>query len=340
MRFWLLSLVVLSLPAALSALTLKGAGASFPYPLYSKWVAEYKKAHPETLIDYQSTGSGAGISKFIEKTVDFAGTDAPMTDEQITKAGGADKVLHVPTVLGAVVLTYNLPGVDGLKLSSDIVADIFLGKITQWNDARIRKLNPVAKLPDANILVFRRADGSGTTAIFTDYLAKVSPEWKSKVGQGTSVEWPVGVGGKGNEGVASNVSQTPFGIGYVELIYAENQKLPVAFLQNASGKFVQPSIEAVTEAAAGSLKTIPADFRVSITNAKGAKAYPISGFTYLLVPTESSEAAKGAAIISFVQWALTEGQAFAAPMKYAPLPEALVKKVQGTVSKLNVKKNG
>ena len=305
---------------------INGAGATFPYPLYTKWFSEYQKIDPNIQLNYQSIGSGGGIRQFSEKTIDFGATDVPMTDEQITKAGAP--VLHIPTVMGAVVLTYNLPGIAAsLKLGPEVIANIFLGTIKNWNDPAIKKLNPDIPLPELAIAVVRRSDGSGTTGIFTDYLSKISPEWKAKVGQGASVNWPVGLGGKGNEGVTGLVKQTPGAIGYVELIYAENTKLSYAAIQNKAGQFVTPSMKTVSSAAAGSLKTMPDDFRISITNAEGKSSYPISGFTYLLV-YKNMLGDKGVKFVKFLNWALADGQKFAEPLSYAPLPKELVSKVQ------------
>lgn len=323
---------VVSASAQASSL-INGAGATFPYPLYSKWFSEYQKVAPEVRINYQSIGSGGGIRQFLEKTVDFGATDAPMTEEQLAKSQAA--VVHVPTVLGAVALTYNLPGVTGLKLSGEVVGDIFLGKITKWNDERIAKLNPTTKLPDGAILVVHRSDGSGTTGIFTDYLSKVSPEWKSKVGVGTAVNWPAGLGGKGNEGVAGLVKQTPGSMGYVELIYAKNNNLSVAQLKNRAGKFMEPSTKSVTAAAAGGLKAMPSDFRVSITDAEGKDAYPISGFTYLLVYKKMPKS-KGGDLVKFLDWAVTDGQKYAEPLEYASLPKSLAKRVSAKIKEIGL----
>jgi phosphate transport system substrate-binding protein len=306
---------------------INGAGATFPYPLYSKWFSEYQKANPDVQINYQSIGSGGGIRQFQEGTVDFGASDAPMTDEQLAKSPG---VLHVPTVLGAVVLTYSLPGVSALRLDGPVVADIFLGKVTKWNDERIAAQNPGVKLPDDAILVVHRSDGSGTSAIFTDYLTKVSPDWASKVGKGAAVNWPVGLGGKGNEGVTGLIKQTPGSIGYVELIFAESNQLPFASLKNRSGAYVSPSVKSVTDAAAAAAKSIPDDFRVSITDSQGKGAYPISGFTYLLVKGEMPKE-KGARLVAFLEWALADGQKLAAPLFYAPLPTAIAKKAEAKV---------
>jgi phosphate transport system substrate-binding protein len=330
-----LMLLALGGISANASTLINGAGATFPYPLYSKWFSEYQKVDPDVQINYQSIGSGGGIRQFLEKTVDFGASDAPMTDEQIKKSD--DQAIHIPTVLGAVVITYNLPGVEsGLKLSGDIVADIFLGKITKWNDPRIVKLNPKTTLKDEAIVVVHRSDGSGTSAIFTDYLSKVSPDWKSKVGQGPAVSWPAGLGGKGNEGVSGLVKQTPGSIGYVELIYAENNKLPYATLKNKAGQFVVPSAKTVSAAAAGESSKMPADFRTSITDAAGKDSYPISGFTYLLV-YKNMPGEKGQKIVKFLKWALADGQKIAEPMFYAPLPKALVKKVEAKVATITTK---
>ncbi len=305
---------------------LNGAGATFPYPLYSKWFSEYKKIHPQVEINYQSIGSGGGIRQLLDKTVDFGASDAPMTDEQLAKS--AVPILHLPTVLGAVVLTYNLPEAKRpIQLTSELVADIFLGKVTKWNDAKLAAANPGVALPATAILVAHRSDGSGTSAIFTDYLAKVSPEWKAKVGSGTAVKWPAGLGGKGNEGVTGLVKQTPGAIGYVEFIYAKSNGLPVAVLKNKAGQFVEPTVDSVTAAAAGAMKNMPDDFRVSITDAEGKTAYPISGFTYLLV-YQQMDAKKGAELKQFLKWALADGQKMAAPLGYAPLPNPMVAKVE------------
>jgi phosphate transport system substrate-binding protein len=307
---------------------INGAGATFPYPLYSKWFSDYQKIDPEIQINYQSIGSGGGIQQFLKKTVNFGATDAPMNEEQLKKA--ESPVLHIPTVLGAVVVTYNLPGVaSGLKLDHETISEIFLGKIKKWSDAKILKLNPEAKLT-GDILVVHRSDGSGTSGVFTDYLAKVSPEWKQKVGQGTSVNWPVGLGGKGNEGVAGLVKQTPGAIGYVELIYAENNGLPYGSLKNAAGSFVVPNLKSVTAAAEG--VTIPDDYRVSVTNSPSKAAYPISAFTYILVYKKMPDAGIGKKLVKFLKWAVKDGQKYAEGLKYAPLPPALVKRVEVTLS--------
>lgn len=336
MRFPLLSTLTavsmtLSLAANAAPVQINGAGATFPYPLYSKWFSEYQKIDGEIQINYQSIGSGGGIRQFLDKTIDFGASDAPMTDEQLAKA--TSPVLHIPTVLGAVVLTYNLPETGaGLQLPADVIADIFLGKITQWNDKRISDANPKLKLPATAVLVAHRSDGSGTSNIFTDYLSKISPEWKSRVGTGTAVNWPAGLGGKGNEGVTGLIKQTPGAIGYVELIYAANNKLPVAVLKNKAGSWVVPSPKSVTAAADSAIKSMPDDFRVSITDAAGKDAYPISGFTYLLVSKDmKAMGAKGKAMVKFLKWSMQDGQKNAEPLDYAPLPKSLVKKVEAKI---------
>src|SRR5689334_310222 len=292
------------------SVSLQGAGASFPNPLYQKWLSEYGKSHANVKIDYQSIGSGGGIKQLKEQTVDFGASDAPMKDEDLKSAPG--EILHIPTVLGAVVITYNLAGVNQpLRFSPEVVADIFLGKIKQWNDAKIAADNAGVTLPASNITVVHRSDSSGTSAVFTDYLSKVSAEWKEKVGAGTAPSWPTGIGGKGNEGVTGQVKNTPNTIGYVELAYAVQNKLPVAQVKNASGSFITPSIDAVIAAAAESAGSTPEDLRVSITNGKGAQAYPISSYTYILVYKEQKNAAKGKALVDFLWWGLHEGEAFA-----------------------------
>ncbi len=316
--------------AAADPLLINGAGATFPYPLYSKWFAEYNKQYPEIRFNYQSIGSGGGIQQFTAGTVDFGATDAPLNDEQIAKAVD---VVHVPTVMGAVVVTYNAP-IAGLRLTSQLLADIFLGKIAKWNDPALAKVNPGVSLPDAAIAVAHRSDGSGTTYVFTNYLSKVSPEWKQKAGNSTSVKWPVGLGGKGNEGVTGLVKQTPGAIGYVELAYANQNKLPLAELQNKDGVFLKPTLTSTSEAAAG--VEMPADYRVSITDASGKNAWPIASFTYLLVHKDMKDAKKGEAIVKFLWWATHEGQAYAEALDYAPLPKAVVAKVSKTIEGLHV----
>jgi phosphate transport system substrate-binding protein len=310
--------------AAGGKVTLTGAGATFPYPLYTKWISEYTKAQPELQINYQSIGSGGGIRQITERTVDFGASDAPMSDEQLGKAPG---MVHIPTCLGAVVLTYNLEGVpSGLKITPEAAAGIFLGKIKDWDDPAIARENPDVKLPKRAIASVHRSDGSGTTKIFVDYLTAVSADWKSGPGSGTSVSWPSGLGAKGNEGIAGQVSSTPGAIGYVELVYAAQNKLSYASMKNAAGKFVMPTLESVTAAGASALAKMPDDLRVSIVNAAGDAAYPISGFTYMLLYKEQKDAVKGKALTSFLAWSLHDGQKLAQPLNYAPLPDELVKK--------------
>jgi phosphate transport system substrate-binding protein len=316
--------------SAADTLLVNGAGATFPFPLYSKWFAEYQKVDPSIQFNYQSIGSGGGIQQITKGTVDFGASDAPMKDEQLAAAPG---IVHIPTVMGAVVVTFNAP-VAQLRLTPDALAGIFLGKITKWNDPALAKLNPSVKLPDSDIAVIHRSDGSGTTNIFTDYLSKVSPEWKSTVGASTSVKWPVGLGAKGNEGVTGLVKQTPGAIGYVELAYANQNKLPTAELQNKAGVFVKPSM-AGTSAAAAAVE-MPADFRVSITNADGKDAYPMASFTYILLPKDQQDIAKGTALVRFLWWAIHDGQKFAEPLDYAPLPKPVVEKVAATLKTLTV----
>jgi phosphate transport system substrate-binding protein len=316
-------------------LQINGAGATFPYPIYSKWFSEYNKLKPEIEINYQSIGSGGGIRQLINETVFFGATDGPMSDEQLKMAPGP--VLHLPAVLGAVVPVYNVPGAGTeLKFDGAVLADIYLGKVKKWNDAAIAKLNAGVQLPASDITVVHRSDGSGTTFIFVDYLSKVSTEFKSKVGVNTSVMWPVGVGGKGNEGVAGLVSQTPGSIGYVELIYALQNKMSFASVQNAAGEFIKASPEAVTKAAAAASSAMPADFRVSITNAQGAGAYPISSFTWILLYQMPKDTARAAAMVGFMKWALTDGQKFATELGYAPLPPAVVTLEMAALQKINV----
>ena len=320
------ALVLSSLGA--SAQNINGAGATFPYPIYSRWFSEYSHVNPGVKINYQSIGSGGGIRQVSEGTVDFGASDGPMTDQQLAQS--KVKLMHIPTVLGAVVPVYNLPGMNkDLNFSPDVIADIYLGKISKWNDGRIAKDNPGVSLPDKSILPVYRSDGSGTTYIFTDFLSKVSPEWASRVGKNTSVKWPAGIGQKGNEGVAGMVRQSPYSFGYVELIYAEQNKMSFGLVKNASGKFLKASTDGVTAAAAAAAKTMPADYRVSITNAPGAASYPISSFTWLLIPTHAADPAKGKEINQFLYWMLDHGEAEAAGMTYAPLP----KQVQDMVRK-------
>jgi len=323
--------LTLALPA-LAQTTLNGAGATFPYPMYSKWFSEYHNAHPDIQINYQSIGSGGGIRQVLAGTVDFGASDGPMSDEQLAQS--KVKILHVPTVLGAVVPAFNVPGVSGdVKFTPEALAGIFLGKITNWNDKAIGSANPEYKFPDQPIVVVHRSDGSGTTYIFTDYLSKISPEWAGSAGKGTSVKWPVGLGGKGNEGVAGVVRQMQGAIGYVELIYAVQNKIPYGSVKNASGAFVKASLESVT-AAAGSVKTMPADFRVSITNAPGKDAYPIASFTWLLIPAQSKDAARGKIIADFLKWMVDDGQKMTAALTYAPLPDSVAQKVKDEIKQV------
>lgn len=335
-RIAVLLCLALALPA-LAQTTLNGAGATFPYPIYSKWFSEYHNLHPEVQFNYQSIGSGGGIRQVIAGTVDFGATDGPMNDQQLAEAQKAlgTKVLHLPTVLGGVVPAYNIPGVSAeLKFTPEALAGIFLAKITKWNDKAIASANPDVKLPDQDIVVIHRSDGSGTTFIFTDYLSKVSSDWQSQVGKGTSVKWPVGLGGKGNEGVAGMIRQMQGAIGYVELIYAVQNKIPYGPVKNAAGSFVKASLESVT-AAAGSVTNMPPDFRVSITNAPGKDAYPISSFTWLLIPEKSKDPNKGKILADFLNWMLDDGQKMAAPLSYAPLPENVVQKEKAVIKQIH-----
>src|SRR5437763_4757491 len=327
----LLCVAAASAVLAADKMLITGAGATFPCPLYSKWFSDYNKQHPEVQINYQSIGSGGGIKQITERTVDFGASDAPMTDEEMARASG---IQHIPTVLGAVVVVYNVPGLSGLKLTPETLSGIFLGRITKWNDPALAHDNAGAKLPDSSIAVAHRSDGSGTTAIFTDYLSKVSPAWKSGPGAGKSVNWPTGLGGKGNEGVTGLVKQTEGAIGYVELAYANQNKLPMAALKNRSGAFVRPSLESVSAAAAN--VQIPDDYRVSITDAEGKEAWPISAFTYLLVYKDQANGAKGDALLKFIWWAVHDGQKNASSLDYAPLPHSAVTKVERTLKSMTV----
>jgi phosphate transport system substrate-binding protein len=328
----LLAGLLLALPV-LGQTTLNGAGATFPYPMYSKWFSEYNKLHRDVQINYQSIGSGGGIRQVLNGTVDFGASDGPMSDEQLKQA--KTKILHIPTVMGAVVPAYNVPGVSAeVKFTPEALAGIFLGKIQKWNDAAITSANPGVKFPDQSIIVIYRSDGSGTTYIFTDYLSKVSKDWASSVGKGTSVKWPGGIGGKGNEGVAGQVRQLAGSIGYVELIYAVENKITYGSVKNAAGNFVKASLDAVTEAAASS-PNIPADFRVSITSAPGKTAYPISSFTWLLIPEQAQDPKKGKIIADFLNWMVTEGQKMTSQLSYAPLPTAVVEKVKVAIKQVH-----
>ena len=327
---FLLCVALLALPA-LGQTTLNGAGATFPYPMYSKWFSEYHKLHPDIQMNYQSIGSGGGIRQVLANTVDFGASDGPMTDEQLSQS--KVKILHIPTVLGSVVPAYNVPGVTGeIKFTPQALAGIFLGKITSWNDPALTKDNASLNLPNQPIVVVHRSDGSGTTFIFTDYLSKVSPEWQNSVGKGTSVKWPLGLGNKGNEGVAGMIRQLPGSIGYVELIYAVQNKIPYGTVKNSSGSFVKASLESTT-AAAASVKTMPADFRVSITNAPGKDAYPISSFTWLLIPTQSKDN-KGKILADFLNWMVDSGQKMTGELTYAPLPQSVAEKVKAAVKEV------
>ncbi len=320
-------------PAAGDTLTITGAGATFPYPLYSKWFYEYSNSHPGLNFNYQSIGSGGGIKQITAGTIDFGASDAPMTDDELAKLPGP--ILHIPTAIGAVTVVYNLAGAaSGLKLAQDVLVDIYLGKIAKWNDPRIASANPGLKLPGADIVVATRSDGSGTTDIFTNYLSTVSIEWRAKVGRGKSIRWPVGIGGKGNEGVAGLVKQTPGAIGYVELAYAKQNKMAMAALKNRDGSFVLPSIESTSAAAAGAAKTMPADFRVSLVNAPGKDSYGICGMTWLLVYKNQKDPAKGKALVSFLKWATRDGQKIGPTLDYAPLPKPVVDMVDKTLKQI------
>ena len=325
----LLVCVLLALPV-LGQTTLNGAGATFPNPMYSKWFSEYHKIHSDVQVNYQPIGSGGGIRQVTAGTVDFGASDMPMTDKQLQDAKALN-ILNIPTVLGAVVPAYNIPGVSGeVKFTPDALAGIFLGKISKWNDKAITSANPGVNFPDKEIIVVHRSDGSGTTFIWTDYLSKISPEWKGQVGSDTSVKWPVGLGQKGNEGVAGSLRQMSGAIGYVELIYAVQNNIPYGSVRNAAGVFVKASLEGVTAAAASAPK-MPADFRVSITNAPGKDAYPISSFTWLLIPAQSKDAAKGKILADFLSWMVTDGQKMTSALAYAPLPDNVAAKVKDAI---------
>ena len=315
--------------AASAQTTLNGAGATFPYPIYSKWFSEYHKLHSDIQINYQSIGSGGGIRQVTAGTVDFGASDGPMTDEQLSQFKG--QIFHIPTVLGSVVPAYSIAGLTGeIRFTPELLADIFLSKITNWNDKAIAKVNPDLHLADKNIIIVHRSDGSGTGYIFTDFLSKVSPEWKSRVGKATSVSWPVGIGAKGNEGVAGMVRQMDGAIGYVELIYALQNKISFGPVQNAAGNFVKASLESTT-AAAASMKTMPPDFRVSITNPPGKDSYPIASFTWLLIPAHSKDPAKGKILTDFLTWMLDNGEGMAKDLNYAPLPASVAEKVRAKI---------
>jgi phosphate transport system substrate-binding protein len=328
---------VTTLVAGLAAqkIQIQGAGATFPNPIYQKWISEYNKLHPNVEINYQSLGSGAGIRQLTNQTVFFGASDGPMTNEQLQAAPG--KILHLPTVLGADVPVYNLPGLNAeLKFTGPVLADIFLGKITKWNDAALTKLNPGVNLPATDITVVHRAEASGTTYIWVDYLSKVSPEWKMKVGVQTSVNWPTGVGGKGNEGVAGTVTQTPGSVGYVELVYALQNKIAYGSVQNMAGEFTKANVESVTAAAGAAAGKMPPDFRVSITNAPGKGVYPISSFTWILLYENPKDKMLAKAMLDYVKWALTDGQKFAAGLGYAPLPAEVVKLEMAALARIKV----
>ena len=325
------ALLLLAAGSLAFAQNITGAGATFPYPIYSKWFSEYSAAHPSVKINYQSIGSGAGIRQVTAGTVDFGAADVPMSDEQL--ASSKVKIVHIPTVLGAVVPIFNVKGIKDLKIGPDILADIYLGKITNWNDGRIAKDNPGVSLPNEPVFIVHRADGSGTTFIFTDYLAKVSPDWMGSVGKGAaSPNWPVGVGAKGNEGVAAMVRQIEGSVGYVELIYALQNNINYAWVKNSSGNWLRATTEGVSAAAAGA--KIPADYRVSITNAPGKDAYPISSFTWLLIPNPPKDATNGKAIKDFLGWMLDKGESETTALHYAPLPDSVVMRVRATIGQL------
>jgi phosphate transport system substrate-binding protein len=336
-RIFGLTVAVVALASVAAALSLTGAGATFPYPMYSKWFSDYHKMHGDVEINYQSIGSGGGIKQVTEGTVDFGASDGPMNDTQLAefKTKRKCEALHFPTVLGADVPTYNIPGVTGeLNFTPEALAGIFLGKITKWNDPEIAKANPGVKLPGSDVVVIHRSEASGTTYIWVDYLAKVSPEWKNKVGVGSAVSWPVGLGGKGNEGVSGQIKQTENSIGYVELIYAVQNKMSYGKVKNAAGEFVKADLASVTAAAAGAAANMPEDFRVSITNAPGKAAYPISSFTWLLVPSQIQDPAKKKAVKDFLTWMLGPGQKLSEALSYAPLPMTVVAKEAKAISKI------
>jgi phosphate transport system substrate-binding protein len=328
----LLAGLALALPV-MGQTTLNGAGATFPYPMYSKWFSEYNKLHSDVQINYQSIGSGGGIRQVLNGTVDFGASDGPMSDEQLAQA--KTKILHIPTVLGAVVPAYNVPGISGeIKFTPEALAGIFLGKVQKWNDPAITQSNPGVNFPDKPIIVIYRSDGSGTTFIFTDYLSKISKDWSNTVGKGTSIKWPIGMGGKGNEGVAGQIRQLQGSVGYVELVYAVENKIAYGSIKNAAGNFVKASLDAVTEAAASSPK-MPADFRVSITNAPGKTAYPISSFTWLLIPVQAKDPKKGKIIADFLDWMVSDGQKMTSQLSYAPLPQNVVEKVKAAIKQIH-----
>ena len=317
---------------ASAQMMINGAGATFPYPIYSKWFDEYAKVDTSVRFNYQSIGSGGGQKQILAQTVDFGASDGPMSDDNLAKAPG--KLLHIPTVAGADVVAYNLPGNPALKFDAETIAGIFLGQIKKWNDPKITTLNPGITLADQDIVVVHRSDGSGTTYIWTDYLSKISPEWKAKVGTNTSVNWPTGIGGKGNEGVAGQIKQTPGALGYVELIYAVQNKMPYAGVKNSAGNFMKPSIESITAALATA--DIPDDFRFSITNAPGADAYPIAGATWLLVYQQQKDAAKGKKLVEFLKWAAKDGEKMAKDLQYAPMPDNLQQRILKRIDEIKI----
>ena len=334
--FALLAILVMAastLALAEGQILLNAAGATFPYPIYSKWFDLYHTAHPNVQINYQSIGSGGGIRQLLDKTVDFGASDGPMNDEQLKQA--SVPILHFPTVLGAAIPSYNVPGVQGdLDFTPEALAGIFLGKITKWNDPAIASANPGVKLPKDDIVVVHRSDGSGTSYIWTDYLSKVSPQWQQEVGKGTSVKWPVGLGGKGNEGVSALIQQTPGALGYVELIYAIQNKIPYGKVKNSSGTFVKADLASVSAAAAATAKFMPDDFRVSITNPEGKTAYPIASFTWLLIPSKFADTAKRDVVKDFLKWMVTDGQQYCEPLAYAKLPKEVVAKEMTAIAKI------
>ncbi len=322
---------------ASGTVTLNGAGATFPYPLISKWSSEYGKINPNIQINYQSVGSGAGIKQITAKTVDFGASDAPLTEQEFSNVSG---ILQIPESIGAVVIAYNLPGIQqGVNLSGDVIADIFLGKITKWNDPRIVSLNPGIQFPAKDIIVAHRSDGSGTTFVFTDYLSAVSPDWKSKVGKGKSVNWPVGLGGKGNEGVSGLLSQNPYAIGYIELAYAKLNNIPYAYIKNKAGKFIEPTLETTANAAASAVPTLPAGDKswssVSIVDAAGDNSYPIGSFTYLLVYKDQADSTKGKTLAEFLWWVVHDGQKYSSDLLYVPLPKEVVSQDEKTIKLMN-----
>lgn len=333
---WIFAVLCLLLPyAAVAAdtLTITGAGATFPYPLYSKWFYEYSNSHPGLRFNYQSIGSGGGVKQITAGTVDFGASDAPMTGDELKKL--PRPILHIPTAIGAVAVVYNLKGIAaGLKIAPDVLADIYFGKIRKWNEPRIASLNPGVRLPAIDIVVAHRSDGSGTTDIFTNYLSVVDLEWRAKIGRGKSVNWPAGIGGKGNEGVAGVVRQTPGAIGYVELAYSMQNRMTAAALRNKEGNFTLPTLDSTSAAAAGAAREMPADFRMSLVDAPGKDAYPICGLTWLLVYQEQKSEAKGRALVGFLKWAIRDGQKMSAPLFYAPLPKPVADKVDGALRQI------